>query len=74
VGELDAGLVYATDVRSIPDRLVAIPLPDGVDVRAEYPIAIVSDTDDRDGARRFIDFVRSAAGQAILTDAGFGGA
>ena len=73
VGELDAGLVYATDVRSIPDRLVAIPLPDGVDVRAEYPIAIVSDTDDRDGARRFIDFVRSAAGQAILTDAGFGG-
>lgn len=73
-GELDAGLVYATDVRSMPDRLVSIPLPDGVDVRGEYPIAIVSDTDDRDGARRFIDFVRSAAGQAILTDAGFGGA
>ena len=72
-GELDAGLVYATDVRSMPDRLVAIPLPDGVDVRAEYPIAIVSDTDDRDGASRFIDFVRSAAGQAILADAGFGG-
>ncbi len=56
-GELDAGLVYATDVGSMPDRLVAIPLPDGVDVRAEYPIAVVSATDDRDRARRFIDFV-----------------
>jgi molybdate transport system substrate-binding protein len=72
-GELDAGLVYATDVGSMPDRLVAIPLPDGVDVPADYPIAIVSDTGDRDSAGRFIDFVRSAAGQAILADAGFGG-
>jgi molybdate transport system substrate-binding protein len=71
-GELDAGLVYATDVGSMPDRLVAIPLPDGVDVRAEYPIAVVSATDARDRARRFIDFVNSAAGQAILADAGFG--
>lgn len=72
-GELDAGLVYATDVGSMPDRLVAIPLPDGVDVRADYPIAIVSDTGDRDSAGHFIDFVRSTAGQAILADAGFGG-
>lgn len=72
-GELDAGLVYATDVGSMSDRLVAIPLPGDVDVRAEYPIAIVSDSDDRDGARRFIDFVDSPAGQAILADAGFGG-
>jgi len=72
-GELDAGLVYATDVGSMPDRLVAIPLPDDVDVRAEYPIAIVRDSDDRDGARRFIDFVGSPAGQTILADGGFGG-
>ena len=72
-GELDAGLVYATDVGAMPDRLKAVPLPDNVVVRAEYPIAIVSDTDNRDAATRFIDFVRSPAGQAILADAGFGG-
>jgi len=72
-GELDAGLVYATDVEAMPDRLMTIPLPDGVDVRADYPIAIVGDTDDRDGARRFIDFVTSPDGQAILAEAGFGG-
>lgn len=72
-GELDAGLVYATDVGAMPDRLKAVPLPDNVVVRAEYPIAIVSDTDNRDAATRFIDFVRSPAGQAILADAEFGG-
>ena len=71
-GELDAGLVYATDVRAMPDRLAAIPLPDGVDVRAEYPIAVVSATGDPEGARRFVAFVRSPEGQAILADAGFG--
>ena len=72
-GELDAGLVYATDVAAMPDRLVTVPLPVGVDVRAEYPIAVVADTDHQDGARRFIDFVASPDGQAILVDAGFGG-
>ncbi len=71
-GELDVGLVYATDVRSMPDRLVEVPLPDGVDVRSEYPIAVVNTTDDRDGARRFVEFVASPAGQAILADDGFG--
>ena len=72
-GELDAGLVYATDVEALSGQLMAIPLPEGIDVRADYPIAIVSDTGDRDGARRFIEFVASPAGQAILVDAGFGG-
>jgi molybdate transport system substrate-binding protein len=71
-GELDAGLVYATDVRAMPDRLAAIPLPQGIDVRAQYPIAVVAETETRDRAERFIEFVRSPAGQAILVDAGFG--
>jgi molybdate transport system substrate-binding protein len=71
-GELDAGLVYATDVRAMPDRLRVIPLPPGIDVRAEYPIAVVSDSDRIDDARRFVAFVESPEGRAILADAGFG--
>ncbi len=71
-GELDVGLVYATDVRAMPDRLRIVPLPPGVDVRAEYPIAVVSGSDHTDDARAFVAFVESPEGQAILADAGFG--
>jgi molybdate transport system substrate-binding protein len=71
-GELDAGLVYATDVRAMPDQLQVVPLPPGVDVRAEYPIAVVSGSDHIDAGRAFVAFVESPQGQAILADAGFG--
>ncbi|MGA9278362.1 molybdate ABC transporter substrate-binding protein [Ilumatobacter sp.] len=71
-GELDAGLIYTTDVDAFPGELTAIELPDGIDVRADYPIAIVDGTSARSDAELFVDFVLSPAGQAILTDAGFG--
>ncbi|WP_040493864.1 molybdate ABC transporter substrate-binding protein [Ilumatobacter nonamiensis] len=71
-GELDAGLVYATDVDAFPDELELIPLPDGIAVRAEYPIAAVSESSRPDDAERFLDFVLSAEGRQILADAGFG--
>ena len=71
-GELDAGLVYSTDVRAMPDRLREVPLPSGVEVRAEYPIAVVTDTPERLAAERFVEFVASAEGQAVMADAGFG--
>jgi len=71
-GELDAGLVYGTDVDAFPGELAVVPLPDGVDVRAEYPIAVVTESSVTDNADRFIDFVNSAEGQSILADAGFG--
>lgn len=71
-GELDAGLVYATDVDAFPGKLDVIPLAAGVQVRAAYPIAVVQDSPGADDARRFIDFVESAAGQQVLVDAGFG--
>lgn len=72
VGELDAGLVYATDVRAMSDRLREVALPSGVEVRAEYPIAVVTDTADRLAAERFVRFVASPSGQAVMADAGFG--
>lgn len=71
-GELDAGLVYATDVLAMPDRLRTVPLPAGVDVRTEYPIAVVEGSADRDAAARFVDFVTSPAGRSVLEAAGFG--
>jgi molybdate transport system substrate-binding protein len=71
-GELDAGFVYATDLQEFGDELRMIALPESIDVRAEYPIARVTDSPNALVAQEFIEFVTSAEGQAILRAAGFG--
>jgi molybdate transport system substrate-binding protein len=72
LGEADAGIVYRTDVLAAGDDADGVAIPDDVNVVARYPIALVADTPDPLGGRAFIDFVRSAAGQQILADEGFG--
>lgn len=66
--EVDAGIAYASDVAAEPD-LDEIPFPEAEGIVARYPIVAI---DDGDLARAFVDFVVSAAGRAILADAGFG--
>jgi len=65
-GELDAGIVYATDV--LGGDVHGIPL----DVTTEYPIAALLDAPNPMGAADFIAFVLSDVGQAILLAHGFG--
>lgn len=70
LGELDVGVVYATDVASrSQDITVIAPLP-GADVL--YPIAPLTDAPHADEAAAFVEFVLSAEGQSILEAAGFG--
>jgi molybdate transport system substrate-binding protein len=69
-GELDVGITYSTDVAA-SDAVDGIPLPDDVDVTAEYPIVVVSEAPNPAGARAFVDFVTSGAGQAVLARYGF---
>ncbi len=70
LGELDLGVIYATDVASRPGDLVEVARLDGADVL--YPIAPVTDAPRPQDAAAFIDFVLSSQGQAILDAAGFG--
>jgi molybdate transport system substrate-binding protein len=69
--ELDAGIVYVTDVRSAGDRVEGIDLPPDVEATAPYPIAVVDGAPNPDGAEAVIGFVLSPDGQAILAAAGF---
>lgn len=69
IGELDAGVVYATDVTALADDLVVVAALDGVEAR--YPIAPLVDAPHGEDAKVFVDFVLSDAGQSILRDAGF---
>ena len=70
-GELDAGLVYVTDLVADGD-LTGIPILDSVNVDVAYPIATIAEATDPDGATRFVDFVLSPPGQDILARHGFG--
>lgn len=70
-GELDAGIVYVTDVLASGGRVRGIAMPLGVDVRAQYPIAAVAHGPNPGDADLFVEFVLSAEGQAILAEHGF---
>lgn len=67
LGEVDAGLVYVTDVRAAGAAVEGIALPEAEPVA--YPIAALTDSE---AAAAFVAFVLSDAGQAILRKAGFG--
>ena len=71
-GELDAGLVYVTDVAAAADEVMGIVVPAELNVVGEYPIVVLSGGANRRGAEDFVSFVLSAAGRAILSGHGFG--
>ena len=72
LGEGDAGIVYSSDVTpAARDQLRAIPIPDDVNVIARYPVAVVKGAANEAGARAFVDYLVSPAGQAILERWGF---
>jgi molybdate transport system substrate-binding protein len=71
LGEVDAGIVYVTDVRSAQGRVVGVPIPKDENVTTSYPIATITGSSQAATARAFVDLVLSAAGQSVLTTAGF---
>lgn len=72
LGEADAGVVYRSDVTPDVARFVSLlEIPQGANITANYPIAVVRGSQVRDLARRFIDFVRSHRGQRLLGAHGF---
>ena len=69
--EVDAGFVYATDAQAMSERVqraFQVPVAGGI----SYPLAMVKTSRNAAEAKRFIAFVRSAQGQAILHRHGFG--
>ncbi len=69
LGEADAGVIYLSDVTpDIADDVLMFNIPDEINVLAAYPIAVTSDTKRPELATRFVDFVLSDDGQAILAE------
>jgi len=72
LGKGDAGLVYASDVSpAVRDRVRIIPIPEPLQVTAQYPIAVVTGAANIPAAQAFIAYLLSPEGQATLVRNGF---
>jgi molybdate transport system substrate-binding protein len=70
-GAVDAGFVYATDVRAAGGRLRAIVLPASLEPEVVYEAAVVKGARSAAAARTFLAALRSPAGAEDLRRAGF---
>jgi len=71
LGEVDAGIVYVTDITSAKNDVVGVAIPSANNVSTTYPITVVSSSTHLRTAQAFVDFVLSAQGQSNLAAAGF---
>ena len=71
LGEVDAALVYATDVQAAGSEVTGIPFPEAEKAINRYPICRLRAAQNPKAAQAFLDLVRSDAGQKALTAAGF---
>lgn len=71
-GNVDAGLVYATDAQISGQVKVAAIAPAETHTPIVYPIAVVADSAQADAAQAFVTFLSSEAGVTLFQDHGFG--
>jgi molybdate transport system substrate-binding protein len=71
LGEVDAALVYATDVKAAGDQVEGIPFPEADGAVNKYPICTLKAAPNAAAAKAFVGLVNSDEGQKALTDAGF---
>ena len=70
-GEADAGMVYATDVKSAGDKVKGIDFPEASNAINDYPIAALTEAKNPTAANAWIDFLLSPEARQVFSDAGF---
>ncbi|MFI1755576.1 molybdate ABC transporter substrate-binding protein [Streptomyces sp. NPDC020571] len=69
--EADAAVVYKTDVKAAGGKVTGVDFPESAKAVNDYPITLLKDAPNADAAKAFIELVKSAEGQRVLTGAGF---
>lgn len=70
--EVDAGIVYVTDIRAAGMNATSVLIPAAYNVTTTYPIATVKESRHSKVAQAFVDYVRfSTSGQGLLRAWGF---
>ena len=69
--EVDAGVVYVTDVRAAGAKAKGIVIPANLNASTLYPIATLTKAPNKATATAFTNYVLSPAGASVLTADGF---
>jgi molybdate transport system substrate-binding protein len=69
--EVDAALVYRTDVKSAANDVDGIEFPESAGAINDYPIVVLKAAANKAAANAFVAYVLSGKGKAVLAQAGF---
>jgi molybdate transport system substrate-binding protein len=69
--EVDAGIVYVTDVKAAGSKVVGVAIPAAQNATTEYPIAALTHSANPTLAAAFVAFIESPAARSLLMAAGF---
>ncbi len=67
-GQVDVGFFYSTETADL--KIPAIPLPPDVALSAVYTVTVLRDAGDPQEAAKFVDYLLSPAGQAVMKEHG----
>ena len=71
LGEVDAGLVYRTDVQAAGSKVGGVTFPEAGGAITRDPIAALKNSANLPAAQAFVAFVLSAQGRSVFAAAGF---
>ncbi|HZC27220.1 MAG TPA: molybdate ABC transporter substrate-binding protein [Actinopolymorphaceae bacterium] len=71
LGEVDAALVYRTDVKSAASDVDGVEFPESAKAINDYPIIVLKGAPNTAAAKAFVAYVLSDKGRTVLTRAGF---
>ncbi|HEY7536356.1 MAG TPA: molybdate ABC transporter substrate-binding protein [Gaiellaceae bacterium] len=71
LGQADAGFVYATDARTVPEDVKVIKVPAWAQPKVVYAMAVVTKSPNRATAQAYVKKILSKSGQATLAKFGF---
>jgi molybdate transport system substrate-binding protein len=71
LGEVDAALVYQTDVKSAGGKVEGVDFAEAAKAINTYPIVVLKDAPNAAAAQAFVAFVLSGHGHDVLSAAGF---
>jgi molybdate transport system substrate-binding protein len=71
LGEVDAGVVYVTDVLAAGDKVTGVEIPAAVNASTSYPVAALTRSANPRTAAAFVEYVLSPEGAKVLAAAGF---
>jgi molybdate transport system substrate-binding protein len=71
LGDVDAGMVYVTDVRAAGSKVKGVKIPADENASTTYPIATITKSSHQSTAKAFVAYVLSPAGEKVLKADGF---